>query len=58
MVEVKEGDRVQAFHPRMFGVVKEGEVVRVGRTWARVDFGELNGGVFRVALRDIVSVVA
>lgn len=54
--EIHVGDRVAAFHPQMLGVVKEGVVVKVGRTWVHVNFGALLGGVVRVAGRDIVSV--
>lgn len=42
------GDNVQAFHPRMFGVVVHGRVVTVGRKWLHIDFGPIHGGTFRV----------
>lgn len=54
---LKKGSRVKAFHPRTLGVVKEGEVVGVGRTYVRVDFGILNGGITGVRYRDVVEVV-
>lgn len=56
--DIKVDDRVRAFHPRMFGVIKEGDVTKVGRKYVIVNFGALGGGTFRVAFRDIVSVVA
>ena len=49
------GDRIQAFHPRRFGVVNYGTVTKIGTKWVYVDFGPLLGGVFKVAPRDIVG---
>jgi len=46
---VIEGDRVRAFHPRTLGVIYHGTVVIAGRKYVHVDFGQLLGGVFRVA---------
>lgn len=54
---VKKGDTVKAFHPKTLGVVKHGTVVGLGRTWVRVDFGLLNGGVTGVRYRDILEVL-
>lgn len=53
---IRVGERRLAFHPRMFGVVKVGEVVRVGSKYADLDFGELLGGVVRVPLRDVLGI--
>jgi hypothetical protein len=53
---ISKGDTVKAFHPRMFGVVKTGTVVGIGPKWARIDFGELLGGVFHVPRAHIVEV--
>lgn len=47
------GDKVRAFDPRTFGVVKVGRIVSVGRTWARIDFGIT--GTARVRIADIVG---
>jgi hypothetical protein len=44
----KVGDTVEAWHPRMFGVIKTGTVDSVGTKWVWIDFGELGGGLFRV----------
>ncbi len=55
---IRKGDRVKAFHPYTVGVVKVGEVVSVGRKYARIDFGPLGAGVVRVAFRDVLEVVA
>lgn len=55
VVSVSEGDSVRAFHPREMGVVRDGTVVKVGRNYVHVDFGELRGGVFRVAPKYIVE---
>ncbi len=50
------GDNVQAFHPHMLGVILYGQVVKVGRVWLYVDFGEIRGGVFRVSpTRDVTE---
>lgn len=38
-----KGSRVRAFHPQMFGVVKEGNVTGVGSKYVRVNFGDLLG---------------
>lgn len=38
-VEIRVGDTVRAFHPQTLGVVKYGEVLRVGRKHADIDFG-------------------
>jgi hypothetical protein len=35
----KTGETVTAFHPRMFGVVKEGRIVKVGHKYLHIDFG-------------------
>lgn len=50
------GERRLVFHPRMFGVVKSGEIVKVGSKYAHIDFGELLGGVVRVPLRDVLGI--
>lgn len=50
-----KGTRVRAFHPGMFGVVKEGEVVKVGSKYAHVDFGEMLGGIKRVPMTHVVE---
>ena len=52
---IQVGERREAFHPRMFGVVKVGEVTKVGSKYAHIDFGELLGGVVRVPLRDVLG---
>ncbi len=52
----KAGDRVKAFHPGMLGVVKHGFVVSVGRTYARIEFGSLLGGTWKVRREDILGV--
>lgn len=52
---IKVGERVRAFHPGMFGVVKEGEVTKVGSVYLYIDFGELLGGVRRVRFEHVVS---
>lgn len=57
-VKPRKGRRVRAFHPGFVGVVKEGEVVGVGSKYARIDFGQLNGGVFRVPFRHVLEEVA
>ncbi len=49
------GETVRAFHPGRFGVVNEGTVVSVGRTYLRVDFGPMLGGTLRVRFADVVS---
>ncbi len=51
----QKGDRVRAFHPRMFGVVKVGTVRVVGRKYIHVDFGDMLGGTFKLNPQDIVS---
>ena len=51
---VKAGDVVGAFHPRRFGVVNTGRVVKVGSKWLHIDFGTLFGGTYKVAPRDVV----
>lgn len=49
IADFKVGDNVQAFHPRMFGVVLYGTVTKVGRTWLHIDFGAIRGGTFKVS---------
>lgn len=53
------GEVVRAFHPRMFGVVKTGRVVKVAdpkrSKWVRIDFGELLGGEKVVPLEHVVG---
>jgi hypothetical protein len=49
------GHRVRAFHPRRFGVVNTGEVVKIGRKWLYVDFGPLLGGTFKVSPAHVVE---
>ena len=49
------GDNVQAFHPRMLGVVLYGTVTKVGRKYLTVDFGSLRGGAFRVTVADVTQ---
>ena len=49
------GQEVRAFHPGTLGVVHTATVVSVGRKYARLDFGQLLGGVFRVPLDHIVT---
>ncbi len=51
----KAGDKVKAFHPAMVGVVKYGDVVSIGRTYARIDFGQLLGGTWKVRREDILG---
>lgn len=47
--DFKPGQKVNAFHPRMMGVLVQGRIVGIGeRQSARVDFGKLRGGVFWV----------
>jgi hypothetical protein len=48
IADFKVGENVQAFHPKMFGVVLYGHVVTVGRKWLHIDFGPIRGGTFRV----------
>ena len=55
MTKFKAGDTVRAFHPGMFGVVKEGTVAKVGRKYLYVDFGQLLGGVIRIRPTDVVT---
>ncbi len=55
--DLTAGDRVRAFHPRRFGVVDYGTVISVGRKYARVDFGELLGGICRVPLDHVLETV-
>lgn len=57
MISVKVGDRVKAFHPGKFGVIDHGTVIRRGSKYARIDFGELGGGVFKVPHKHVVEVV-
>lgn len=54
---IRVGDRVKAFHPAKFGVVNEGDVVKVGSKYVHVDFGELGGGVRRVPHVHVVEKV-
>lgn len=54
--DVKIGDTVRAFHPGMFGVIREGNVVKRGSKYAHIDFGELRGGIFKVPYKDITEV--
>jgi hypothetical protein len=54
----REGETVHAFHPRTFGVVKTGRVVKIGRKFARIDFGQLWGGTVKVPLHHIVDSAA
>lgn len=49
------GDTVRAFDPRTVGVVRYGQVLSVGRKYARLDFGV--SGTVRVAFRDILETV-
>lgn len=56
-VRPRKGWRVKAFHPHYLGVVKEGECVGVGIKYARIDFGQLGGGVFRVPFRHVLEEV-
>lgn len=58
MITVKIGDRVKAFHPMKFGVIDHGTVVRRGSKFVKIDFGELNGGKFKVRYKDVVEVVS
>jgi len=57
MIDFKKDDRVKAFHPGKMGVVNEGTVVKRGSKFARIDFGELGGGIFKVPHAHIVEVV-
>lgn len=52
------GAEVRAFHPAMLGVVKTARVVAIGRKYARLDFGALLGGTWRVRFADIVERVS
>lgn len=54
-VKYARGERVRAFHPAEFGVVREGTVVGVGRVYARIDFGPMRGGTWRVVWRHVVG---
>jgi hypothetical protein len=54
---IKVGDRVRAFHPGTVGVVKEGEVTKVGSVYIYVNFGELLGGVKRVRYEHVLEKV-
>lgn len=58
LVSVRKGDRVRVFHPRMFGVIKEGVVDTVGTKYVWIDFGALNGGLFRVTPKHVVEVIS
>ena len=49
------GDRVKAFHPGRCGVVNYGQVVSIGRQYARIDFGALSGGTWKVRREDILG---
>ncbi len=51
--DISKGQTVKAFDPRTLGVVKHGQVVSVGRKYARVDFGLT--GTCKVAFRDIIE---
>lgn len=48
-----EGSTVRAFHPKKFGVINYGTLLKVGRKYAQISFLE---GVERVPIRDIVGV--
>ena len=50
------GDIVRAFHPGTLGVVKTGRIVKLGNTYAHVDFGALGNGIYRVLPADLLSV--
>ena len=52
---LKAGDRIKAFHPRMMGVVKEGTVERVGRSYLHVNFGSILGGTVQVPYAHFVE---
>lgn len=52
---MKAGDEVKAFHPREFGVVREGRIVKVGRKYVHIDFGSIRGGTFKVLPKYIVN---
>ena len=54
----RTGELVRAFHPLTLGVVRTGRIVRLGRKWVTVDFGELGGGTLRIARRDLVEPAA
>jgi len=49
------GQEIRAFHPRMLGVVLPCTIVRIGRKYLSVDFGEIRGGTFRIYPEDVVS---
>lgn len=49
------GEVVRAFHPGMLGVVKEGRIARIGSVYLYIDFGDLLGGVKRVAYKHVVG---
>lgn len=51
----RPGSTVQAFHPARFGVINTARVLSVGRKYARLDFGPLLGGVYRVRFAHIVD---
>ncbi len=53
----KAGQHVRAFHPLMFGVVREGIILSIGRKRAKIDFGQLNGGTVLVRLAGVIEVV-
>ncbi len=53
----KAGQHVRAFHPLMFGVIKDGIILSMGTKRAKIDFGQLNGGTVLVRIRDIVETV-
>jgi hypothetical protein len=53
----KKGDRVKAFHPGKFGVVNEGVVISHGSKFARIDFGELGGGICKVLHDHVIEVI-
>jgi hypothetical protein len=47
------GERVRSFDPRTMGVIREGEILAIGPTWAKIDFGLT--GTTKVHLKDIVE---
>lgn len=51
------GDRVRAFHPGMFGVIREGLVTWAGQTRVRVNFGETLGGSFQVPREHVTAII-
>ena len=53
----KAGQHVRAFHPLMFGVVREGIILSIGTKRAKIDFGQLYGGTVLVRLSDILEEV-